>query len=147
MPITKFADKISAIKSDKITDIVNAVAGLAPHQKSKIIAELSAAIGTGSDTAGPLTSISAAGEDVRIKLSPLQCANANPAALPLLREVKARAARFCGYDLKDSEQVDPIKLSACIQARRDKLTDPVMIQKHVDEAMTLRTQMARLRLI
>jgi hypothetical protein len=115
MPPTErreFAGKISAIASTEL-----------------------AAVGTGTENAGQITSLAATAEEAREKLTPIQAANAfGPNAFGLVRNVMSRAGRM-GYVMRENEKVDMAKLDAALAG------------KDVTERMALKASMARLRLI
>jgi hypothetical protein len=134
--MTTIVDKaVSALK-----ELVEAMPPTERHEFAGKISNCFAAseltsVGTSTDTAEPITSLSAAtAEAARTKLTPIQAANAGPNNAHLVRNLMARAARL-GYRMKENEKVDLVEFDRCAAG------------KSVDERMSWKTHAARLKLI
>jgi hypothetical protein len=135
---------MTANLDDIAKKIAEAIAplSLAPSERKDLIAKIAAvsaggemtSIGTGAGTASHITTLSAAtAEAARVKLTPLQAANAG-ANSGHVRNVMSRAARL-GYRMKENEKIDLVEL------------DRVLAGKDTLERIALKTDMSRLRLI
>ena len=100
----------------------------------------------GAETAGHINPLAATAEEKREKLSPLAAANAlGPTAFGLVRNVMARSARL-GHPIKESALVNMENLNRDLKAARDKLRG-VEIDRHLEDSIQLKSDMARLSLI
>ena len=102
-----------------IASVVQAVAGLTNEQKQMLIEGISATIDR------PETKNDSVALSVPLR-TPMEAAAANPVLIPLLRQVKAQAARL-GYSLKDNAPVDVAELNEAIKGK--DITDRMRLRE------------------